>query len=248
MKLQQKSTSHQGVGKQIIRAGYSITKPRQRRKTPWMILRLQVWRGGIVGWPSHNVHHQKLITSIGTVQEKVASLLRLAEDAAASMNNELRVQLVKIPKQVSAADCQLGPSMCTCQQWHRCSKHWCTQHGFVVRSISRAILKTGFTKRMCITALAICRQYESHRQGQQHWPYAKSKKHLMNNQQGRPLAACNSLQIRLMRLSEFQEKHEGDLTGPALEEIKNRPQALKAQFMPHGLPFLLAPPCHFCLL
>ena len=40
------------------------------------------------------------------------------------------------------------------------------------------------------------------------------------------------LQIRLMKLSEFQEKHEGDLTGPALEEIKIRQQALKAQLMP----------------
>jgi len=30
-------------------------------------------------------------------------LLRLADDAAASMNNELRVQLVKIPKQVFRA-------------------------------------------------------------------------------------------------------------------------------------------------
>ncbi|DBB08089.1 hypothetical protein WJX82_010392 [Trebouxia sp. C0006] len=71
------------------------------------------------------------------VQEKITALLRLADDAAASMNNELRVQLVKIPKQ-----------------------------------------------------------------------------------------------IRLMKLSEFQEKHEGDLTGPALEEIKVRQQALKAQLMP----------------
>ncbi len=35
-----------------------------------------------------------------------------------------------------------------------------------------------------------------------------------------------------MKLSEFQEKHEGDLTGPALEEIKVRQQALKAQLMP----------------
>jgi len=40
------------------------------------------------------------------------------------------------------------------------------------------------------------------------------------------------LQIRLMKLSNFQEKHEGDLTGPALEEIKIRQQALKAQLMP----------------
>ena len=32
-----------------------------------------------------------------------------------------------------------------------------------------------------------------------------------------------------MRLTEFQDKHEGDLTGPALEEIKNRQQALKQQ-------------------
>lgn len=32
-----------------------------------------------------------------------------------------------------------------------------------------------------------------------------------------------------MKLSEFQDKHEGDLTGPALEEIKQRQQALKAQ-------------------
>ena len=35
-----------------------------------------------------------------------------------------------------------------------------------------------------------------------------------------------------MKLSDFQEKHEGDLTGPALEEIKVRQQALKAQLMP----------------
>ncbi len=35
-----------------------------------------------------------------------------------------------------------------------------------------------------------------------------------------------------MKLSEFQEKHEGGLTGPALEEIKVRQQALKAQLMP----------------
>ena len=35
-----------------------------------------------------------------TVQEKVAALRRMADDAVASMNNELRVQLVKIPKQV----------------------------------------------------------------------------------------------------------------------------------------------------
>ena len=34
-----------------------------------------------------------------------------------------------------------------------------------------------------------------------------------------------------MRLSEFQDKHAGDLTGPALEEIKHRQQALKAQLM-----------------
>ncbi|KAL3135805.1 hypothetical protein ABBQ32_007367 [Trebouxia sp. C0010 RCD-2024] len=68
------------------------------------------------------------------VQDKISALLRMADDAAASMNNELRVQLVKIPKQ-----------------------------------------------------------------------------------------------IRLMKLSEFQDKHEGDLTGPALEEIKQRQQALKAQ-------------------
>ena len=37
------------------------------------------------------------------MQEKVNALLRMAADAAASMNNELRIQLVKIPKQVSAA-------------------------------------------------------------------------------------------------------------------------------------------------
>lgn len=40
------------------------------------------------------------------------------------------------------------------------------------------------------------------------------------------------LQIRLMKLSEFQEKHTGDLTGPALQEIKNRQQAFKVQLMP----------------
>lgn len=34
-----------------------------------------------------------------------------------------------------------------------------------------------------------------------------------------------------MKLSEFQDKHEGDLTGPALEEIKQRQQALKAQLL-----------------
>ena len=32
-----------------------------------------------------------------------------------------------------------------------------------------------------------------------------------------------------MRLLEFQEKHAGDLTGPALEEIKSRHQALTMQ-------------------
>lgn len=42
---------------------------------------------------------------------------------------------------------------------------------------------------------------------------------------------CCYLQIRLMRLSEFQDKHAGDLTGPALEEIKHRQQALRTQLM-----------------
>ena len=40
---------------------------------------------------------------VRTVQERITALLRLADDAAASMNNELRVQLVKIPKQVFRA-------------------------------------------------------------------------------------------------------------------------------------------------
>ena len=39
------------------------------------------------------------------------------------------------------------------------------------------------------------------------------------------------LQIRSMKLSEFQEKHEGDLSGPALEDIKSRQQAFTAQLM-----------------
>ena len=34
-----------------------------------------------------------------------------------------------------------------------------------------------------------------------------------------------------MRLSEFHDKHAGDLTGPALMEIRHRQQALKAQMM-----------------
>lgn len=34
-----------------------------------------------------------------------------------------------------------------------------------------------------------------------------------------------------MKLSEFQEKHEGDLSGPALEDIKSRQQAFTAQLM-----------------
>lgn len=38
------------------------------------------------------------------MQDRVAALLRMGADAAASMNNELRVQLVKIPKQVSKAE------------------------------------------------------------------------------------------------------------------------------------------------
>ena len=40
------------------------------------------------------------IVHVAAVQDKVTALLRVADDAAASMNNELRVQLVKIPKQV----------------------------------------------------------------------------------------------------------------------------------------------------
>lgn len=32
-----------------------------------------------------------------------------------------------------------------------------------------------------------------------------------------------------MKLLEFQDKHAGDLTGPALEEIKSRHQALQLQ-------------------
>lgn len=42
------------------------------------------------------------ILAAAAVQDKVSALLRMADDAAASMNNELRVQLVKIPKQVRA--------------------------------------------------------------------------------------------------------------------------------------------------
>lgn len=42
------------------------------------------------------------IVHVVAVQDKVIALLRMADDAAASMNNELRVQLVKIPKQVTA--------------------------------------------------------------------------------------------------------------------------------------------------
>ena len=38
-------------------------------------------------------------------------------------------------------------------------------------------------------------------------------------------------QIRFMRLTDFQDKHEGDLTGPALEEIRSRQQILKQQLM-----------------
>lgn len=45
----------------------------------------------------------------------------------------------------------------------------------------------------------------------------------------RHMTCSTAFQIRLMKLSEFQDKHEGDLTGPALEEIKQRQQALKAQ-------------------
>lgn len=37
------------------------------------------------------------------MQNKISALLRMADDAAASMNNELRVQLVKIPKQVPSS-------------------------------------------------------------------------------------------------------------------------------------------------
>lgn len=37
------------------------------------------------------------------------------------------------------------------------------------------------------------------------------------------------VQIRSMKLLEFQETHSGDLTGPALEEIRSRHQALKLQ-------------------
>ena len=37
------------------------------------------------------------------------------------------------------------------------------------------------------------------------------------------------MQIRSMKLLEFQEKHAGDLSGPALEEIKSRHQALRVQ-------------------
>lgn len=43
------------------------------------------------------IHH---VAFLAAVQDKIAALLRMADDAATSMNNELRVQLVKIPKQV----------------------------------------------------------------------------------------------------------------------------------------------------
>lgn len=39
------------------------------------------------------------------VQARVDALHRMAEDAAASLRNELKVQLVKIPKQVSCTCC-----------------------------------------------------------------------------------------------------------------------------------------------
>ena len=35
-----------------------------------------------------------------------------------------------------------------------------------------------------------------------------------------------------MRLVEFQERHAGDLVGPALEEIQARRRALQGQLMP----------------
>lgn len=84
------------------------------------------------------IQAQQVIDDLeAAVQEKIRALLRMADDAAASMSNELKIQLVKIPKQ-----------------------------------------------------------------------------------------------IRAMKLTEFQENHAGDLTGPALEEIRLRQQALKAQLMP----------------
>ena len=45
------------------------------------------------------------------------------------------------------------------------------------------------------------------------------------------LSQFTQLQIRSMKLSEFQEKHAGDLSGPALEDIKSRQQAFTAQLM-----------------
>ena len=44
-----------------------------------------------------------MLPSFVAVQEKIRALLRMADDAAASMSNELKIHLVKIPKQVTTA-------------------------------------------------------------------------------------------------------------------------------------------------
>ena len=49
------------------------------------------------------------------VQDRVAALLRMGADAATSMNNELRVQLVKIPKQVSKSGTTASVLMHSCR-------------------------------------------------------------------------------------------------------------------------------------
>ena len=120
-------------------------------------------------------YHHELPAAAVAVQDKISALLRMADDAAASMNNELRVQLVKIPKQVS------GKVSAEVHGRHAASK-----------ISKRCDMFTPTDSRF-------------------HW------------------SCC--VQIRLMRLSEFQDKHAGDLTGPALMEIKHRQQALKAQMM-----------------
>lgn len=60
------------------------------------------WSIGVI-LQTHD-HHEVPAAAIA-VQDKISALLRMADDAAASMNNELRVQLVKIPKQVWQGIC-----------------------------------------------------------------------------------------------------------------------------------------------
>lgn len=120
-------------------------------------------------------YHHELPAAAVAVQDKISALLRMADDAAASMNNELRVQLVKIPKQVS---------------------------GEVSAEVHGRHAASNTSKRCDMFTPTDSRS---------HW------------------SCC--VQIRLMRLSEFQDKHAGDLTGPALMEIKHRQQALKAQMI-----------------